>query len=234
MPILGIENRTENWKTALYFSPFFTYDLSRLRLAERLGEPDSTQPGAVQIELYWHGMRDYLDQTKKAERGSNEQRYPNFAKLYGELFPDLREQIEEFRSDKLALEIKKKWNYDVSSDGAVDKLGSNLVHTEIDIVLESPKHLFIGEAKHQSGLGASGDYVLVHQLIRQYVMAKILVDLRYEGKEKPKVVPFIVGDKCRLDSIGNSGQVQFMRQHYGLKDGNILSWDAVKKLWPES
>ena len=132
---LGIENGTENWKTALYFSPFFTYDLSRLRLAERLGEPDSTQPGAVQIELYWHGMRDYLDQTKKAERGSNEQRYPNFAKLYGELFPDLREQIEEFRSDRLALEIKKKWNYDVSSDGAVDKLGSNLVHTEIDIVL---------------------------------------------------------------------------------------------------
>ena len=43
----------------------------------------------------------------------------------------------------------------------------------IDIVLETTDRLFIGEAKLESTLGSDSDHVLVHQLIRQYVMAHL-------------------------------------------------------------
>ena len=42
----------------------------------------------------------------------------------------------------------------------------------------------------EMSLSPDGSLVLVHQLIRQYVMAKILVDLTKTGKE---VVVFVVG-----------------------------------------
>ena len=215
--VLGIDNRTENWKTAFYFSPFFRDDASRLKLAEKLGEPGGTESGDVHIELFWKGMRDHLH--KKSS--PNKQYFPDFVERYRCLFPDLRNKIEQS-----ALRVPKEWNYDMAPDGAVDKLGSNLVHTEIDVVLETPNHLFIGEAKHKSKLDAKSNYVLVHQLIRQYVMARILVDLRGYKKE---VVSFIVRDAG--DDDGRE-QVEFMRRHCCLKEKNILTWDKVKKLWP--
>ena len=58
--ILGINNRTENWKTARYFAPFFANEEARLRLATRLGAPDGTKAGDVRIELFWYGMRDWV------------------------------------------------------------------------------------------------------------------------------------------------------------------------------
>ena len=47
---------------------------------------------------------------------------------------------------------------------------NSLLGTEVDVVLETPKHLFIGEVKHESTFEADGKLVLVHQLMRQYVM----------------------------------------------------------------
>ena len=69
------------------------------------------------------------------------------------------------------------FNYDPSPEGAKKKLFDNILNTEIDIVLETPTHLFIGEAKHEMGFGADANLVLVHQLIRQYVVATILLKL---------------------------------------------------------
>ena len=60
MTILGIENRTENWKTAVYFSPLF--DGKGGRLIERLGESPMPQLDDVRLELFWKGMRDLLFQ----------------------------------------------------------------------------------------------------------------------------------------------------------------------------
>ena len=42
MAVLGIENRTENWKTAVHFSPLFSGDSSQLAI--RLGAEPSPRP----------------------------------------------------------------------------------------------------------------------------------------------------------------------------------------------
>ena len=62
MGILGIPNRTENWKTARTFAPFFKSCSARAALAKRLLEPlGESQEGTVEIELFWYGIRDYID-----------------------------------------------------------------------------------------------------------------------------------------------------------------------------
>ena len=66
--ILEIENRTENWKTARYFSPFFEDEAAGIRLAKRLGAPQSTEQSEVQLELFWKGMRDYVHQGERNTR----------------------------------------------------------------------------------------------------------------------------------------------------------------------
>ena len=71
-------------------------------------------------------------------------------------FPDLRRDIENF-SD---LQIPNPQNYDTSSDDRMAKLVDNLANTEIDVVLQTPGSLFIGEAKHEARFGANGSYVL--------------------------------------------------------------------------
>ena len=73
MKILDIENRTENWRTAYYFSPFFRDKDARLHLAkklianhERMQESDiDLKPDEVHLELFWRGMRDHLYRPRK-------------------------------------------------------------------------------------------------------------------------------------------------------------------------
>ena len=106
---------------------------------------------------------------------------------------------------------------------------NNLLHTEIDIVVGTPRHLFIGEAKHLSGFGYDGSDVLVHQLVRQYVMAKMLVELR-DPYEEIEGVPFVVGDD--VDQLHRTGQVRFMIDQKWLKTENVLCWEEIEKLHP--
>ena len=217
MTILGIRNRTENWKTARHFSRLFGE--ARICLARKLGEPQDTQAGDVHLELYWKGMRDYLH--KKKTQVADE----DFAGRYNCLFPNLRRDIEDFRiGDSKGFQRLNRRNYSVSTD-SVDKLRNNLTNTEIDIVLQSPKYLYIGEAKHQMGFGANGSLVLVHQLIRQYVMARILVDLLGCSKI---VTPFVVGDDA--EALKKSHQVRFMTCQGWLREKNVLAWSDVDNL----
>ena len=60
MGILGIRNRTENWKTVEHFHCLG--DDAKIRIAQKLGEPEDTPPEKINIELFWYGMRDYIDQ----------------------------------------------------------------------------------------------------------------------------------------------------------------------------
>ena len=112
------------------------------------------------------------------------------------------------------------------SDGerAESRLTNNLLGTEIDVVLETPKHLFIGEVKHESTFGADGKLVLVHQLVRQYVTATILLQIAGENKE---VIPFVVGDST--DYLKKTSQVRFMISQGWLSQANVLDWGDVKR-----
>ena len=213
MPILDITNRTENWKTAVYFSPLFNGNGARL--AERLGEFPKPQSGGVNLELFWRGMRDFLYRTRVKKQSAQQE----YADLYVRLFPNLRRNIEEFGEfHKLRPD-----NYDVSNKNRMVNLANNLANTEIDVVLETPNHLFIGEAKHEMSFGGNGDLVLVHQLIRQYVMAEILIE--FSNKRKA-VIPFVVCDK--VESVMKTSQVHFMIEQGWLKEENVLGWDEIK------
>ena len=212
MGILGIENRTENWKTARYFASLFGE--KAIHLSERLGED------RVRLELFWTGMRDYIN---KPSNGASVPTPQDLAERYRRLFPHLRENIEQFGE---FAELQRD-NYRVSEDGQVQRLYLNLRNTEIDVVLETPKHLFIGEAKHEASLGASGNDILVHQLIRQHVMAEILVDISNSGKE---VCHFLVVDCDKLESMKNTAQVKFMIHQGWLPEHNVLSWEDIAEL----
>ena len=220
MTILGIENRSENWKTALHFSPLFGGN--GVRLIERLGESPRPRPDDVKLELFWKGMRDFLhrdSEKKEPARGQlKEAARGQFVDLYLRLFPDLRTDIEKFG----AFRNLKPHNYDVSTDERMAKLFDNLFNTEIDVVLETPDKLFIGEAKHEMGFGANSNLILVHQLMRQYVTATILIEFSNNQKE---VVPFVVCDSVK--KFLKTSQVRFMISQGWLKENNVLGWDKV-------
>ena len=209
MPILGSENLTENWMTARTFAPLFRDDGLRRRFAERL--LDEPLPGGadVSIELFWRGMRDYVHQCPEAGDPDD------LAQRYDRLFPCLRAQVGKsgrFRP-------LQDHNYATSDK---DGLARNVKGAEIDIVIEAPNHLLIGEAKYRSRFSPRRKDVLVHQLIRQYVTARILLDLK--GCEK-QIVPFVVGeDRKQLCRIG---QVRFMIDHYGMRCENVLEWKDI-------
>ena len=63
MGILGIENRTENWKSAQLLRA-----RSEAGLARRLGEPDVTPADDIRIELFWYGVRDSERHLERSER----------------------------------------------------------------------------------------------------------------------------------------------------------------------
>ena len=172
----------------------------------------------MRLELFWYGMRDYF---QPKERGLKAEEEETLASTYSELFPRLREEIEgsgKFR--KL-----QPHNY-VSKPDWRERLRNNLLNTEIDIVLQSPSHLFIGEAKHESTFGANSDDVLTHQLIRQYVMARILLKLCGDSR---KVVPFVVGDHDA--DIDRRRQVEFTVDQGWMREENILEWSDIEALW---
>ena len=198
MAILDIENRTENWRTAHVLAPLVEKPGARVSLASHLVGPDEQCGDSIEVELFWKGMRDYTHERQDQNKADYATR---LLALYRHCFPSLRQQVElcaGFRS-------LKDHNYVIADDECKTKLYHNLINTEVDVVLQTDKHLCIGEAKCSQRLAADSRHILVHQLIRQYVMARILVELKRSDK---KVVPFVVGD-CR-DDLMRTHQVKFM------------------------
>lgn len=217
MGILGITNRTENWKTVQHFHGLS--DDGKVHLVEKLGKPVGTPDEEIKIELFWKGVRDYA---AIADKPTPEK----MAEIYNRHFSDLRQQICDFRKtqpNNRKFRPLQDHNY-VADSKTRDNLYQNLQNTEIDVVLETPQYLFIGEAKHESDFGNDGKHVLVHQIIRQYVTAKLLVEHLDQAKQ---VIPFIVADREKLASVNNTAQVKFMVKKCWLKPHNILSWDCI-------
>ena len=220
MAILGITNRTENWKTATYFAPLFGHASARVarRLLPDAQEQAALQPSDVRLELFWRGIRDYIWQ----RGGSSPDDAADFAERYERLFQTLHQEVTDFREFRPL----KPWNYKTDTAEKRSRLESNLRNTEFDIVVESPTHLFIGEAKHEMSFGTSSKDVLTHQLIRQYVTAHVLLDLLGHHRE---VVPFVVADD--LDEIHKKKQVQFMLDQQWMRRENVIEWGEIEALW---
>lgn len=227
--ILCIKNRTENWKTARSFAPFFGSEVACQALARRFLRPlgvELEQGSCAQIELFWKCGRDYIHTRKVVAKKAVPSE--TFAEPYKRLFGGLRRQLQDF-GEEMPLDI----NYCVDTPEGIEHLRTNISNTEIDVVLETRRHLFIGEAKDESSLRKDTRYVLVHQLIRQYVTASILLDIicRQEGIQKKQIVPFIVANEKKLANLRKNAQVEFMdRQCWLNKECNILSWDDVESL----
>ena len=222
MNILGIDNRTENWRTAQVFCTLS--DQQILRLVKKLGGEQGLSPAQVHLELFWKGMRDYLEQTKKRKNDSiitlsNTQIVTD---SYRRLFPDLRTRI----IDSGLFRKLEAGNYDVSTQERKHRLITNLISTEIDIVLESPEYVFIGEAKHKEDFGENPRDVLMNQFIREYVMAKMLVDCLRSDKE---VIPFVVVTNKALRKHGRI-QTEFAISQDWMSKDSVLTWDDVEKL----
>lgn len=217
MPILGIENLTENWMTARTFAPLFRDGGLRRRFAGRLLDEPLVGGADVSIELFWRGMRDYVHQCPEAEDPDD------LAQRYDRLFPDLCAQVGK----SSGFHRLKAHNYTTADKAG---LARNVKGAEIDIVLETPGCL-IGEAKNEDKFDTVGDDVLVHQLVRQYVTATILLDIirhkkKIEGEKR--IVPFVVGgDKDRLH---RKEQVRFMIAQGWMRRGNVLDWGDVRGL----
>lgn len=224
MSILGIENRTENWCTVRTLSPLVDESSpTRIALASHLFGSGEQIGGHVEFELFWYGMRDYADMQKQV---GNPIKPDQVVECYNDSFSDLRRTIVDWGKCKprnRRFHALKEHNY-VAGEATKKKLYKELRHTEIDIVFQTQSHLCIGEAKCEASPGAVSKDVLVHQLIRQYVMAKILVELT--GKDK-EVVPFLVGD-CP-GKLMETSQVKFMFEMSYLSEGNVLSWEDVQK-----
>ena len=222
MGILGIKNRTENWKTVQHFHGLS--DGAKVALVRRLGEPEDTAAEEIGMELFWHGMRDYVYYC----RGKVEAAH--LVSIYDRHFSSLHKEIRDFTppAGLHGFEELKKGDYMASCNPK--KFYNNVMNTEVDIVLETPAHIYIGEAKLESNWG-TGSSVLVHQLIRQYVAVRILVDLVGRTEKEKKVVPFVV----TKESVCNTAQAQFMmaerkNKEVWLRKENILSWGDVNDI----
>ena len=221
MAILGIKNRTENWRTARVLSPLVERPDARISLASHLvGSRDQLGEETMKFELFWLGLRDYMDQCQHRIGPDKGYYVDQIFDYYRDCFPDLRHEIKCFREFK----DLKAHNY-VAKDEWKQKLYNNLYRTEVDVVLQTQNHLCIGEAKHGQALRADSKHILVHQFIRQYVMARILVELT--GSKK-KVVPFVVGDS--RDKLMKTAQVKFMIKMNYLNERNVLSWEKLSEI----
>ena len=189
--------------------------------ARRLGEPITTDKTQVKLELFWNGIRDHLEQVKKRSREAILKE--NVAKLVGcyegtPCLSDLSKRIEEYcKSQGVEVSPWHYQNYRVSGRGP-NELASNIFHTEIDIVLETPERIYIGEAKYEEDLGENPKWALAHQLVREYVAARVLVSLT---ECKREVVPFTV---WRHPRAHGRRQTAFMIWRGWMSQNNVLTW----------
>lgn len=226
MGILGIPNRTENWKTAQTFAPFMGNQPALRRLVKRLGKPIGEKE-KVSLELFWKGGRDWLAQDERRAKKLAKRMSDAYKTCH---FHSLREKIKD---ESAGFRSLKSRNYQIDEESG-KKLANHFKNTEFDIVLETSEHLFIGEAKDESGFGTDSRYVLVHQLIRQFVIAQILAHLVAEcGEEQPKsIVPFVIGpdEDKKLCSLRKTAQIRFMTKEGYLEENNVLSWKELASL----
>ncbi|TLX46073.1 hypothetical protein C1E24_14990 [Pseudoalteromonas phenolica] len=188
------KNRSESWRIAKSFIDYGAEELSE-KIAQDVLNSLHIKRGSVQLQkpiqysLFWTGLRDYCDSHKINRRDLD------FIKrvktIYLDKFAGLEQQVYEFAANHKEQSVnirldKTKQNY-IVNDVSEQRFINNLYFTEFDLVIQTGNYLLIGEFKDTQTFGANSKHVLVHQLIRQYVSANILLGL--EGSEHIEVVP---------------------------------------------
>lgn len=225
--IIGIKNRTENWETAKTLGPLITYQKQNHLANLIIGANHSSfNSNEVVMQFFWKGFRDHWNE--KSLQCSKDDMINETAVVYNRLFPDLRNRIKAYNKDKRVSRNKRlrltETNYVCLNSDIQSKkrLFANVANTEIDVVLEAPGFLLIGEVKAEQTFGAASKHILAHQLIRQYVMASIVLEMREECKAF-KLIPFIIGDNTKKTT-----QVACMRYLGYLPEANIITWEELK------
>lgn len=175
----------------------------------------------TKIELFWNGIRDHLA-ALKVVRNTPERR-EEFAQIYRSLFPNLRAQLIEDEFN-----LSSTVNYNPSEESSKTILYHHIHGSETDVVLEAPGYLFVGEAKYGGTFHDYGNKVLVHQMIRQYVIASII--LKVLKMDTVAIVPFFVGSDDDVEQLKNKGQINFMVKQGWIYRQNILSWGDIERL----
>ena len=223
MSIFNIKNRTENWKTAETFVKLVANgDLEKFaeEIITNAGKTElSITDENVCLELFWKGFRDYKYQFTNGDKSKNKELKDKAIKAYKKHFNTLQKKIED---QKNRLKVCD-YNYIVpEKPDYKEKLYQNLISTEIDIVISTPKYLLIGEAKLDEDFGSNSKHVLTHQLVREYVMATILTEL-IKDYNAVKIIPFVISNK----DVKNCGQIKVMEKFYNLKKENVMLWNDV-------
>ncbi|AFI88866.1 hypothetical protein [Pectobacterium parmentieri] len=218
--ILGIKNRTENWTTVGHL-----FDLRNNKLIRHLmgRNSDDSAPfddgSEARLELFWYGYRDYIfGKNITLNTVKIDAIYERFLRL----FPNLQENVLSFMDEERKyLRVEKSVNYSLERENAPLSLFHNIRNTEIDIVIETRRKLYIGEVKDSQKFGANGNLFLPHQLLRQYVTARILVD---ELGKDLDIVPFIISNNKETEK---SGQIKLMNKLNYLNMKNVFTWSDI-------
>lgn len=225
-------NRSESWRIAKSFIDYGAKELSE-KIAQDVLNNLHIERGSLQLRkpiqysLFWTGLRDYCDSNKINRRDRD------FIKrvkaIYLDKFAGLEQQVYEFASNHKDQPVnirldRTKQNY-IVSDGSEQRFINNLYFTEFDLVIQTGNYLLIGEFKDTQTFGANSKHVLVHQLVRQYVAANILLGL--EGNEHIEVVPFVVADNPQ--HANKTAQVKLLKHLGWLADGNVFDWGELNK-----
>ena len=232
MGILGIENRTENWKTTEVFRPFFTDGEARVRLLEGIvGKELNLSADDVKIELFWKPIRDWKahkERTCPQSKNCLDEKIETACKKQLECL-DVRSKLSSCIKKRRLTDKRVKCLTDIAYKDK-KKATSNLIGTEIDIVLEADGYLCIGEAKEESKFGSNRKLALVHQLIRQYITATVLLALTHNCH---KIVPFVVlseEDQTKFrEEESRPFQLDFLIKQGWMKRCNIRSWCEIQK-----
>ncbi|REL27514.1 hypothetical protein DXX93_13735 [Thalassotalea euphylliae] len=224
MSIFNINNRSESWRISRQFI-LGGYGLSNKLANKVVSNVGQELSGEVELELFWTGFRDYCH--SQSITLENKSLLNEVGIAFEKNFSTLFEQVESFnKRNTVKLRIdSSKHNYRLNNQ-SLCKLVKNLYHTEIDIVISTGNSLLVGEVKSEVSFNANSEYVLVHQLIRQYVMATILVHLlNINGQNITQITPFVIAEK----NVSRSAQVRFMIDSGWLHQSNIFDWSVLEE-----
>jgi len=221
--ILGIRNRTENWKTARTISKIISDKkcgkLASIIVGNHINHCKKYKNDDVLIELFWKGYRDYYYLEKEKSGIGEKEIIDKTYKICDREFGTLQDDIN-IHKGKLKIDIERNYIFNYKKD-----LFNNLRCTEIDVVLECDGYFLIGEAKDEESFGSNSNHILCHQLIRQFVMAKVVIECL--GREI-KIIPFIIVPD--IVAAKNKGQVKLMQELGWLEEKNVLSWNMIDKI----